>query len=147
MQEMKSEGPVMSKRELRRQELTREKLEKMSFRALTRELSNDCGVVPEVTDYREALWPDVVCMQGSQALANLLLWEAALRGNHSALPSLVRRGADVDARDDSRGGWCEYVVVCVYVCVCVCVCLRVCVFMRAFERERVRVCVPMFMKG
>jgi hypothetical protein len=155
MQEMKEEGPVVSKRELRRQELTREKLDKMSFRALTRELSNECGVVPEVTDYREALWPDVLALEGSQEFANMLLWEAALRGNHSGLASLVSRGADLHARDDSRGGWCSYIRVCACVCVCVCARarLRVCVFAclrvyaRLRERERVCVCALMYIEG
>ena len=142
MQQVKDEGPVVSKRELRRRELTREKLDKMSFRALTRELSNECGVVPEVTGYREALWPDVLALEGSQEFANMLLWEAALRGNHSGLASLVGRGADVHARDDSRGGWCSYIRV----CACVCLCARArafscLLFMRALERERACVCV------
>ena len=142
-QEMKEEGAVVSvvsKRELRRQELTREKLDKMSFRALTRELSNECGVVPEVTGYREALWPDVLALEGSQEFANMLLWEAALRGNHSGLASLVRRGADVHARDDSRGGWCSGVCVCARArCVFACLCARARECVR--ERERLHSCI------
>jgi hypothetical protein len=76
MQEAAEEGPAVSKRELRRQEVTEEKLDKMSFRALTREMSNECGVVPGVTAYSESLWPDVFRMEGSQEFANMLLWEA-----------------------------------------------------------------------
>ena len=131
----------MSKRELRRQEVTAEKLEKMSFRALTRELSKECGVVPGVTNYGEALWPDVLRMDGSQEFANMLLWEAALRGNHSALASLVRRGSDVHARDDSRRGWCFlYTCVraswgCAYVYACVCLSVYACAFVRTSAWE------------
>ena len=35
----------------------------------------------------------------------MLLWEAALRGNHTAVPTLVFRGGELDARDGRRGGW------------------------------------------
>ena len=101
----KMEEGVVSKRQERQLELLSENLEKLSFRALTDLLSKEFGVKPGVTPYNEELWPDIVQMEGSQEYINMLLWEAALRGNHSAVAPLVQRGAQLQARDNSRGGW------------------------------------------
>ena len=71
----------------------------MSFRQLTALISREVGVTPGVTPYRAALWRDAHEHDPETAtFRNMVLWEAALRGNHSALAAAVAAGGRVDAQ-------------------------------------------------